>query len=187
MYTAEPMTAVVVDATTRKPIEGANVIALWRLEGRGMSYSATAGFLKVMETVSGTDGRIAFPGWGPRVALQGNIRLDAPGLIIFKPGYRLGVFSNSGSAMSNAPWRLTSSWNNRELRLEPLTETQTKYLHENHFLSTELALLREDRQIGQIDRFVCAVVRAYHDESNGRDWSEEFSPQWLRNVGISCD
>ncbi len=138
MYTAEPMTAIVVDATTRKPIEGANVIALWRLEGRGMSYSATAGFLKVMETVSGTDGRIAFPGWGPRVALQGNIRLDAPGLIIFKPGYRLGVFSNSGSVMSNAPSRLKSSWNNRELRLEPLirrrqgTFMRTNFLVQNY-------------------------------------------------------
>ena len=63
-YSADPITAYVVDQETGAPIEGANVAAGWELEG-GRSGIQTVGWFKFMEAVTDAEGKFSLPGWGP--------------------------------------------------------------------------------------------------------------------------
>lgn len=63
-YSAEAIEAKVIDADTKKPIEGVIVTASWQLLG-GMEGSLPIGQMQVMETQTGSDGVFRFPAWGP--------------------------------------------------------------------------------------------------------------------------
>ena len=64
-YSAEPITAHVVDADTQEPIEGVVVVAAWVLEG-GLEGGNFKGVMTVMETVTDQSGAFHFAGWGPK-------------------------------------------------------------------------------------------------------------------------
>jgi hypothetical protein len=90
IYSAKPIEAWIIDAETRKPVEGAVVVAQWKLvyglEG-GYAYNWV-----VMQTVTDENGRFTFPGWGPRViptALlwQAKMERDDPDIKFYKFGY----------------------------------------------------------------------------------------------------
>lgn len=90
IYSAKPIEAWIIDAETRKPVEGAVVVARWKLvyglEGGGR-YDWV-----VLETVTDKNGRFTFPGWGPRViptALlwQAKMEGDDPDIKFYKFGY----------------------------------------------------------------------------------------------------
>lgn len=90
-YSARPTYGFVVDAETRRPIEGAVVLAHWDLEfglEGGSAYSWV-----VMETLTNAEGRFDFPAWGPRRVpdfLPGEARLKGhdPLVVFFKLGYQ---------------------------------------------------------------------------------------------------
>lgn len=89
-YSAAAIQGWIVDATTRRPIQGVNVVAEWTLEfglegGTGYSWV-------VLETVTDAAGRFAFPAWGPKAVpdfLPGEARLKDrdPKVVFFKYGY----------------------------------------------------------------------------------------------------
>src|SRR5690348_13390482 len=61
-YSAEPITAWVVDAETKQPLAGVNVVAHWQLEG-GLEGGNNIGQMMVMEAVTDTAGKFSFPAW----------------------------------------------------------------------------------------------------------------------------
>src|SRR5690242_18279869 len=79
----------VVDAETRQPIAGANVVAHWHLKYYFLE-AHEAGELQVLEAVTDADGRFHIPKW-TRVRspfARGSIySSEDPELIIFKQGY----------------------------------------------------------------------------------------------------
>ena len=90
-YSAKPIEAWVVDAETKQPLEGVNVVAHW-----GLSYGLEGGgsdTLTVSEAVTDKNGRFYFPGWGPKevpkhLPPEARLKNIDPVVILFKSGYR---------------------------------------------------------------------------------------------------
>lgn len=121
-YTAAPLSAVVVDAETGRPLPDVHIVADWQLEG-GLEGGNRLGAIMVMETQTDADGRFAFPGWGPRnpssVTTAGNARLksSAPQLFLFKSGYEYGRLRNAPS--DSVPPQIRSDWDGKSIELKP--------------------------------------------------------------------
>jgi hypothetical protein len=118
LYLSRGFEITVVDAANDSPLAGVFAWAEW------IQYAAhgTNGPLVVQEATSGTDGRLAFPAWGPRRGSAAGLDLGAdPGLLLFKPGYAplvaqnevpLGAdhramartFTRTGAALRLQPW-----------------------------------------------------------------------------------
>ncbi len=92
-YSAEAITATVVDAETKKPLPGVVVTANWQLLG-GMEGNYPVGQMNVLETVTDQHGRFTFPAWGPKKRPKGYLREDDPQLLLFKPGYEYRRLNN---------------------------------------------------------------------------------------------
>ena len=100
-YSARSITARVVDAETKMPLEGVVVVAHWQLQG-GLEGSAPLGEMMVMDAVTDASGTFHFPAWGPKeipAGLPSNARLKDfdPQLLLFKRGYQWGMLYNDKS------------------------------------------------------------------------------------------
>ena len=125
-YSAEPITAWVVDKETRQGIPGVNVVAVWELDGGLEGH--VVGVFKVLETVSDDDGKFHFPAWGPETRkVNGVIRGGAPRLLLFKHGYRPDGMPNMNSLLTEAPSTMRSEWNGRQWPLERYRGMFTDY------------------------------------------------------------
>ena len=97
-YSAEPIEAWVVDAETKRPLEGAIVVAHWELKG-GLEGGNIQGQIMVMESVTDKAGRFYFPAWGPTWHIAspwwGYLSDSDPELLLFKSGYGYVSVSNS--------------------------------------------------------------------------------------------
>jgi hypothetical protein len=131
-YSADAINMVLVDAQTKTPIHGALVIARWVAQTPEIIHSPLpAGNVQLLELVTGADGRIAFPAWGP-VSYEGRGRLfdRDPEIYIFKRGYTTRVLANGQySAPWNKDWRnrkpgerRTSLWDGETVLMEPEKE-----------------------------------------------------------------
>lgn len=119
-YSADSISATVVDADTKQPIEGVVVIAHWEMKS-GMESGNIAGEVMILETVSDGAGKFHFPAWGPKrvdVGLSNaHLTHDDPELILFKSGYRLEILANEvRQSYGNA--RRTSDWNSKTIQLK---------------------------------------------------------------------
>lgn len=127
-YSAEPIEAWVVDAETKQPLAGVNVVAHWQLEG-GLEGGANLGQVMVMETVTDGNGKFGFPAWGPKEVPKydewwySNARLTNldPELLLFKSGYTPMRLFNSKTMEqrgSKGPELRTSDWNGKTIGME---------------------------------------------------------------------
>ena len=92
----EEIKGQVVEADTHNPIEGALIIALWKLED--VVNEGPGGYDRVEVVESGKEGNFVFPSWTffkPWQILY-KISNDSPYILIFKPGYKV-KFSNKPS------------------------------------------------------------------------------------------
>lgn len=93
LYSAKETTAVVVDAETKQPLEGVNVVANWVLEyGHFGDHQYTHVTWILMETVTDRSGSFSFPAWGPK-AVPASLPMSTsmsnrdPQVTFFKSGY----------------------------------------------------------------------------------------------------
>jgi hypothetical protein len=90
-YLSPGFQLTVVDAETGKPLADVYAWAEWvqyGAHGRG-------GPLMVQNAVSGADGRLTFPWWGPTTGSPGGLVLGIdPAVILFKPGYATRLVQN---------------------------------------------------------------------------------------------
>jgi len=186
VYSADPITATVVDADTGAPIEGVNVVAAWELRG-GVNYGGAVGYVNVLETVTDRNGRFSFPAWGPRIASGGKIRLSAPLLLLFKQGYKYGVFANNGRSGEDAPTDLRSDWNNRSLPLTQFSGTAQQYEENLRDLQTIfISDLDSNGRLADASKFICALMHQ-RDVNNPQGTPlARFGTDWLSSHGISC-
>jgi hypothetical protein len=135
VYHAEAIEGSVVDAETGKPLEGVIIVAHWELKG-GLEGGTPIAELQIFETVTDSNGRYYFPSWGPKlIPPTGQLQGDSPGLMLFKPGYRAGGFSNLYSETYGTS---TFFYNKKMLKLERFKGTPAEYAEHLSSLSSSL-------------------------------------------------
>jgi hypothetical protein len=97
-YSAKAITAHVIDAETKQPLEGVIVVAHWQLRGGGEG-KGEVGQLMVLETVTDHTGTFHFPAWGPKkvpppITMNALLQEQDPEILLFKDGYRFAHISN---------------------------------------------------------------------------------------------
>lgn len=177
-YSAEAVSAKVIDADTKKPIEEVIVVAHWQLYYSTVGGRVPVGQLMVLETVTGKDGSFSFPAWGPKKAPKhktqiddnwiGNIPLFTPdtylddldpALILFKPGYQYrGLQNPTRSYIDHSPVR-RSMWDGRTIEMKPFKGTMEKWAGHLSFLHTSIRSILSDGQCEwkKIPRMVVAI------------------------------
>src|SRR5207249_9092134 len=105
-YQAEPLAATVVNADSGEPLEGVIVVAHWEVQS---PYNGAAvAEVMVMETMTDTQGKFAFPAWGPtrpdisltplaNAPWTGRLMYNAPALLLFKSDYMPLTLANPTS------------------------------------------------------------------------------------------
>lgn len=97
-YSAKAITAHVIDAETKQPLEGVIVVAHWQLRGGGEG-KGEVGQIMVLETVTDQTGTFHFPAWGPKkvlppITINALLEEQDPEILFFKDGYRFAHVSN---------------------------------------------------------------------------------------------
>jgi len=89
-YEAPAFTIRVVDQETGQPLADVHAIAAWLVYGRRW------GVLMLLEAVSGPDGQLSFPAWGPlKSGVEGMVSRRDPIISLFRPGYRAKLIYNA--------------------------------------------------------------------------------------------
>jgi hypothetical protein len=85
-FEAPPFSVTVIDADTKQPLPDVHGLAEWQMYG---GLGRLNGPVMALSTVSGPDGVLRFPGWGP---IQGSVLGlgvdEDPVVTLFKSGYR---------------------------------------------------------------------------------------------------
>ncbi len=163
-YSAQSIEARLVDQETKKPIEGAVILAHWVLEG-GIHVDRV-GELVILETVSDEDGRFSFPEWGPvRHWKSSRLTNLDPELIIFKFGYEYRRLINPPTKEAiegrSDPVR-RSHWNQKTIELKRFKGSDVEYAEHVYRLDGNLDRIRdgEDCEWKKTPRMLLAVHRA---------------------------
>jgi len=128
-YSADPIEAWVVDASTKAPLEGVVVTANWQLTG-GFEGGYPKGQMMVMETVTDKAGRFYFPAWGPKVHLgEGRLRQTQPQLLLFKSGYQHRRLYNE--VTSDEIYTGKSEWSAKLIELKALSTADVQSRYDN--------------------------------------------------------
>jgi hypothetical protein len=91
-YEAPAFTIRVVDQQTGQPLADVHAIAAWLVYG----FHGRQGVLMALEAVSGPDGQLSFPAWGPvRSGVEGLVGGRDPLVSLFRPGYRTQLLLNA--------------------------------------------------------------------------------------------
>ena len=91
-YEAPAFTIRVVDQQTGQPLADVHAIAAWLVYGG----HGRRGVLMALEAVSGPDGQLSFPAWGPvRSGIEGVVPGRDPMISLFRPGYRARLIYNA--------------------------------------------------------------------------------------------
>jgi len=162
VYYADPIKARVVDAVTGAPVEGVNVLAAWQAKG-GLEGGNITGYVKVMEDVTNANGEFSFPGWGPKVWMNGGIRDGAPLLILLKPGYEVSFVWEGKYGVEFAPSHLSSSWSGKNVPLKRFEHSQDEYKQRLSGVRTVLDTLigKKDCAWQSIPRFLHTVDKQH--------------------------
>ena len=127
-YLSPGFAVTVVDAETGTPLPEVYGWSEWTqygAHGRG-------GPLMVQDAISGADGRLTFPRWGPRLGSAGGVLLGFdPSVILFKPGYATLLVQNSvpPGADHHAAVRGMSR-NGDTLRLQPFRGSPVQWVEQ---------------------------------------------------------
>ncbi len=128
-YSAEPIAARIVDAETKEPIGDVVVTANWQLEEGTMGGNVPVGQLMVMEAVTDKEGKFAFPGWGPKLAISNHLVNRDPQLLLFKNGYEYRGLVNTFVTNYNKGSLRRSEWNGKTIEMKKFkgADMQTHY------------------------------------------------------------
>ena len=116
-YGSPGFTLTVVDAESDKPMADVYAWAEW------VQYGAHGlnGPIMIQEALSGADGRLVFPWWGPRFGYRAGLDIGSdPAVILFKPGYATLIVQNGerpGMRVTDAIRIFTS--NGETVKLQP--------------------------------------------------------------------
>jgi len=132
-YSAKPIEAWVIDAETKQPMEGVNVVAVWMLEYGLEGGGGSA--MTIMETVTDKNGRLYFPAWGPKeipknLPSEARLKDSDPELQFFKKGYRALELRNDRpipSMWGHGISLRSSDWGGKKIEMTKLDGTVQDY------------------------------------------------------------
>jgi len=137
LFRGAPIEFRVVDDTTGAPLSNVVVTANWQLVRLNVAHPVEDGQLVILETVSDTDGRVRFSGWGPRLVRPlTTIGMNDPQLVLFAEGYRPAAVHN-GFRDYTANFTRHSDWNGDTIRLKR-PKDERDYVASLQFLGTSL-------------------------------------------------
>lgn len=140
-YTAKSITARVVDADTKQPIEGVVVLADWRVSGLGPEGGSPE-VLMLLEALTDRSGTFHFPAWGPkRLAASEWFEGDDPDILLFKDGYGfqpLREWFRPAGEFAPAPRTLTSSYDGKVVEMRRFDGDRDAWARHLHDWSTRL-------------------------------------------------
>ena len=123
LYSAEAIEGWVVDSAQGKPLESVIVVAHWQLKF-GLEGGSPINELKIMETVTDSNGHYAFPAWGPKFAFIGTLEMESPQILLFKQGYKyMGLVNTWRPDMDTS----RSEWNGKKVKLDAFNGTIEEY------------------------------------------------------------
>src|SRR5438309_3193921 len=94
-FEAPAFTFIVVDAETRRGLVDVHALAEWEQIGQ---CGRGSGPLMALDAVSGPDGQLSFPGWGPIQGPISGLEIGRdPVITLFKAGYKALVINNGGA------------------------------------------------------------------------------------------
>jgi hypothetical protein len=191
-YTAEPVTAWLVDKATGKPIPDAVVVQYWNYRYGFVENHSWVADLK--ETVTDEQGRFHFSGWGPKripkeLQLEWNTRLQSedPGLMILHPDYKFRELGNERAVPDMQSFGAKvrkSDWNGKRIEMERLPDDlRERRLPVDGPSSRFAFLLRSAGSSGarEIQRF-CAVHDHIVQKHNARVRAERPSDYYTLSV-----
>ncbi len=165
LYWAEAIHARVIDAETGQPVEGAVVVADWKLYGGGIGHGGHRESLFVEETTTDGNGEFTFGKWGPKQRPAYAVLDTAPWLVIFKNGYQHRFLPNETD--SNESVR-RSDWDGRNIELRRFVGTPEQRVD---MLRTVLSISElQPRVLGEIakeSRLYHPVAPAFFDHVEG--------------------
>mgnify|MGYP000624985124 CR=1 FL=1 len=184
-YSAEPIEAWVIDAATKKPLEGVVVTANWQLEEGTLGGNVQVGQLMVLEAVTDKSGRFYFPAWGPLKVAKGHLVSEDPQLLIFKSGYQSLRLSNqytSDRELRLRPVR-RSDWNGKTIEMKSFRGTSEEYARHLSFLHTGINSIfyRDKCAWKKIPRMVVALDKQETFFRNAKIYSSLYSINDLPN------
>ena len=117
-YSAESTEGWVIDADTKKPIEGVIVVANWQLHKSTVGGRIPAAHLNIMETLTDKNGLFYFERWGPKSTQWGFFIDRDPELLFYKEGYMYRALKNPlRSEIDNSKVR-RSVWSGKTIELK---------------------------------------------------------------------
>jgi hypothetical protein len=125
-YVSPGFTLTVVEAESNKPIADVYAWAEW------VQYGAHGlnGPIMIQEALSGPDGRLVFPWWGPRFGYRAGLDIGSdPAVILFKSGYATLIVQNGerpGMRVTDAIRIFTS--NGETVKLQPFRGSRAEWI-----------------------------------------------------------
>lgn len=154
-YGSPGFTLTVVDAESNKPMADVYAWAEW------VQYGAHGlnGPIMIQEALSGADGRLVFPWWGPRFGYRAGLDIGSdPAVILFKPGYATLIVQNGerpGMRVTDAIRTFTS--NGETVKLQPFRGSHAEWIDQLSKLI--YPAVTSSVSDGQRDQFRDAYVR----------------------------
>lgn len=144
-YSAEAIEAQVIDADTKKPLEGVVVVAHWQLFEGSVGGRTLGPQLMVLETVTDKNGIFAFAAWGPIRRPTGNLDERDPELLLFKNGYEYRALQNPVYAKADHRPVRRSVWNGKTIELKPFKGTVGEWAKHFESLNNDLEHIAADQ------------------------------------------
>ena len=145
-YGSPGFTLTVVDAESNKPMADVYAWAEW------VQYGAHGlnGPIMIQEALSGADGSLVFPWWGPRFGYRAGLDIGSdPAVILFKPGYATLIVQNGerpGMRVTDAIRTFTS--NGETVKLQPFQGSIDERVHQLRALAFSPTMGRMSKDQG---------------------------------------
>jgi hypothetical protein len=135
VYAAKEIRGELVDDVSGEALEGVIAVAQWQLVREvipGVINKSYGDSLKIVEVVSGKDGRFVFPGWGPiaRPTLF-HLENEDPSIVFFKPGYYTRTVANEVLTSYSRDSVRVSQWDGKTIRLRKFTGQPQEFVEQD--------------------------------------------------------
>ncbi len=172
VYVAKSVSGQVVDADSSQPLEGVIVTINWELTG-GMHHYPQ-GQAHVDETVTGSQGKFSFLGWGPQPApMAAHLYESTPQLLFFKSGYEWNKCVSDLDTDVNMRVPLSSDCDGKTIKLKKFTGSVEEYAKRTGLLDDylEFAFRHHDCSWQKIPYMLIAMDQEAKDFKTRRIYS----------------
>jgi len=133
----------IVDGDTKKPLSDVHALVEWQMYGAGFRLN---GPVMVLDAISGADGGVAFPAWGPvdGSVLGLGVGRD-PVVSLFKSGYEALIIENTATSPGDEHARIRRAGQDRQTyALQPFRGTPSQWLQQLRLVWLGRALARSE-------------------------------------------